>query len=691
MITYLMNVNLGEAEMTMTGKDADCTFNFHKGEMVISKGHEDDEEYQSVRSKLLIGYLRRTIIIGKNSFITNADRSLGVGIYDFENEYKIKAAIFYKPSTRIISIEEIKEFANSNIPLLFNFAKELEVRNVKTIFITDFEENTHLKLSYVMSSRTMMRIMEDLNYEDSSITPIDSNWIKAGFKPIGFDENKNNKYILSQIKKNKMKKYICVPSCFIVPYYGYQYYTAKLIDQMVDSNMLLSYACDDKSSTSMFKKSIYSHDGETAVIPLKHIQKGGMKTMFYEDGSVTLDMLHLLLEIVRKNEHTMVVFAVKGKTIEQEVIEACKYKGVFVQSLLPDLITSTKKIKHILNSMAKRDGFSRYTGIVDDKPYLLPEIEEMYSNWSRKAIFDNIFNNTKTGSKSKKAPDLNDAYSTLKSMIGLADIKDIIQQIISNFKMQKILVRRNIQESIPCRHMAFYGNPGTAKTSVAKLFATILANEGIIEKDKIIFAGRSDLVSEYLGQTAIKTTKVINSAKGGVLFIDEAYSLVEQKGLYGDECINTLVEQMDLVKDSTIIIFAGYHDKMQDLLNKNEGLRSRIAFHVDFKNYTEEECLDIFKLMAENKKVILTNEAIEIAKEQIHNAIGKKDFGNGRFCRTLLEQAMIQQSNRIMGNRNKDPETLTTKELTTIEGYDMKDINVSSDNSKSKDKIGFKI
>ena len=153
-------------------------------------------------------------------------------------------------------------------------------------------------------------------------------------------------------------------------------------------------------------------------------------------------------------------------------------------------------------------------------------------------------------------------------------------------------------------HMVFTGNPGTAKTTVARLFAQIMKENGLLPVGDLIEVGRADLVGKYVGWTAPTVKAKFAAAKGSVLFIDEAYSLVDDKdGLFGDEAINTIVQEMENQRDDTVVIFAGYPDKMEQFLKKNPGLRSRIAFHIPFEDYKPAELLDIFTLMAKKQKL----------------------------------------------------------------------------------------
>ena len=244
-----------------------------------------------------------------------------------------------------------------------------------------------------------------------------------------------------------------------------------------------------------------------------------------------------------------------------------------------------------------------------------------------------------------------DAYQTLQDMIGLTKVKELTKQILSTAKIQKLRSDYGLAKDSVSLHMVFTGNPGSAKTTVARLLAEILSHEGVLTSGKFLECGRADLVGRYVGWTAPSVEKHFRMARGGILFIDEAYSLVdEHSGSFSDEAINTIVQEMENHRDDTIVIFAGYPDKMKNFLEKNEGLKSRIAFHLDFPDYNEDELIDILALMARKKGYTLCHEAEEKCRHIFAQVCKQADFGNGRYARNLLEQAIMKQSLRLIEN-----------------------------------------
>ena len=247
------------------------------------------------------------------------------------------------------------------------------------------------------------------------------------------------------------------------------------------------------------------------------------------------------------------------------------------------------------------------------------------------------------------------AYQKLKEMVGLADVKRVTDQIIASYKMQTLREEYGMGEGSISKHMVFTGNPGSAKTSVARLIADILTDEGVLKTGALVECGRADLVGKYVGWTAKEVRKKFKEGEGGMLFIDEVYSLVDDSHSFGDEAINTIVQEMENRRESVIVVFAGYTDKMSTFLDQNEGLRSRIAFHLEFPDYNEEELLQIMDIMLKERGLKAEPEAKEKVRHIFSEACKDKDYGNGRFVRNVVEQAMLRQAQRLMkiGSRKK--------------------------------------
>ena len=280
----------------------------------------------------------------------------------------------------------------------------------------------------------------------------------------------------------------------------------------------------------------------------------------------------------------------------------------------------------------------------------------------------------------------NDAYADFKEMIGLTEQKALIEQIIAAHRVQKMRLDMNLDRQKSALHMSFTGNPGSAKTTVARLFAQILARDGVLKTGRFVECGRADLVAKYVGWTAKAVRAKFKEARGGVLFIDEAYSLSDgEHATFGDEALNAIVQEMENHRDDVIVIFAGYPDKMKEFLDRNEGLRSRIAFHVNFPDYTADELTEIFKLMARRRGYEISAEVAAHCRKIFARVAKKKNFGNGRFVRNLLDQARLRQAQRIVTEHQDG--TVTRDELTrlTVDDFAVNVDKTFSDNRQ----LGF--
>ncbi|MBR4152717.1 MAG: AAA family ATPase [Selenomonadaceae bacterium] len=280
----------------------------------------------------------------------------------------------------------------------------------------------------------------------------------------------------------------------------------------------------------------------------------------------------------------------------------------------------------------------------------------------------------------------NDAYKDFQEMIGLVEQKALIEQIIAAHRVQKMRQEMNLDKQKAALHMCFTGTPGTAKTTVARLIAQILARDGVLKTGRFVECGRADLVAKYVGWTAKAVRAKFREARGGVLFIDEAYSLSDgEHATFGEEAINTIVQEMENSRDNVIVIFAGYPDKMKFFLDHNEGLRSRIAFHIDFPDYTPDELTEIFKLMAKKRGYEISDEVAEYCRKIFKRVAKKKNFGNGRFVRNLLEQAWLKQAQRII--KENEGGTVSKEDLISFKVEDF-DVNVDK-KYKHERKLGF--
>lgn len=323
-----------------------------------------------------------------------------------------------------------------------------------------------------------------------------------------------------------------------------------------------------------------------------------------------------------------------------------------------------------------------------NRGYLAPELRTIFDGWYNNKLKTTVYPQykeiTTVKTEVEKAKPKGDAYKELMEMIGLTEAKKVILQALNYHKAQKLFADKGMKVDRPAMHMVFTGNPGTAKTTVARLFARIMRENGLLSRGHLVEVGRGDLVGKYVGWTAQTVQKRFEQAEGGVLFIDEAYSLVDgRSGSYGDEAINTIVQEMENYRDDMVVIFAGYPDRMEEFLQKNPGLRSRIAYHVPFADYGVEELCSIAALTARKKGLHLDDRAQEKLASIFETARRQADFGNGRYVRNILEKAKMAQATRLL---TQDYESLTQKEITTLCAEDIEMPEIAA---PARPRIGF--
>jgi AAA+ superfamily predicted ATPase len=258
--------------------------------------------------------------------------------------------------------------------------------------------------------------------------------------------------------------------------------------------------------------------------------------------------------------------------------------------------------------------------------------------------------------------------SKLKSLIGLTSVKEEIETLTNFIKIQQAREAKGLKTSSVSYHCVFTGNPGTGKTTVARIVADIYKSLGILTKGHLVETDRSGLVAEYVGQTAIKTNKIIDTALDGVLFIDEAYSLISKsENDYGKEAIATLLKRMEDNRDRLVVILAGYSTEMQQFIDSNPGLQSRFNRYIEFPDYSGEELYQIFEMNLKQFDYIISKDAVSPLKEYLTKTVANKDknFGNARFIRNLFEKTIERQANRLSREVDLTEEKLS--EICTID------------------------
>ena len=283
-----------------------------------------------------------------------------------------------------------------------------------------------------------------------------------------------------------------------------------------------------------------------------------------------------------------------------------------------------------------------------------------------------------------------DTLKELDRLVGLSTVKSLIHRILDYFSISQRRFEINSSPVRPSMHFMFSGASGTGKTIVARLLAKIFYEHGIIKSNVLIEVGRSDLIGEYVGQTAPKVKRLFDNAKGGILFIDEAYSLIPQgERDFANEAIPTIIQEMENNRNDVIVIFAGYTEMMEEFLNTNTGLASRISRNIYFNNYNKYELYDILTLMANQQGYLMDKKCKAILLTHFEKCLCSESFGNARYVRKLFELVLYIQAERLM--KEEIVSDLTDAELSYLSYIDFEkaihDLEKKENNSKI---IGFR-
>lgn len=265
--------------------------------------------------------------------------------------------------------------------------------------------------------------------------------------------------------------------------------------------------------------------------------------------------------------------------------------------------------------------------------------------------------------QNKKMTDEHDYMAELNSLIGLDVVKKEVESLRNLIKIQTMRMQQGLPNTNMSYHMVFTGNPGTGKTTVARIVAGIYKELGILKKGHLVETDRSGLVAEYVGQTAPKTNAKIDEALDGVLFIDEAYTLVGSENDFGAEAIATLLKRMEDNRDRLVVILAGYTNEIKGFIDSNPGLQSRFNRYIQFDDYRADDLLEILRLNLKKSRYKIKRDAFEWMHSYINNKVMMKDnrFGNARFVRNAFEKIVQNQADRLAMQS-----TINNEELTII-------------------------
>ncbi len=391
-----------------------------------------------------------------------------------------------------------------------------------------------------------------------------------------------------------------------------------------------------------------------------------------EYASANRNMVELFCRVIKKYQNdTLTVVCIPANSLRVKTMFYEELGSINVVECREDR-ASGERAKRYLRILCKENDVlpdkNLYSKLEDGVEYLTEELNLTFNEWYNRKLKTTIYPEYRNLERAEfialEHKSRGTAMARLNELIGLSEAKAVIKRATDYFAAQKLFKDRGFKADRPNLSMVFTGNPGSCKTTVARLVSEIFRDCGILSAGRMVECGRADLVAKYVGWTAQTIKNKFAEARGSVLFIDEAYSLVDDRdGSFGDEAINTIVQEMENHRDDVLVIFAGYPDKMERFLNKNPGLRSRISFHVRFEDYNADELCGIASLMAKNKGLTVSDEAMEKMHTVFERISAKRDFGNGRAARNVIESAKMAMASRII---HGDIDKLTEKDITTI-------------------------
>ena len=431
--------------------------------------------------------------------------------------------------------------------------------------------------------------------------------------------------------------------------------TEEIKDILYTAGVYFKYIESNQKMLSMYKiekEEVYNNYGLVLLHDLNGIN------MF--DDKETKKFIHEFEDFLKKDTKSIIIISGKTEEIKSFFLgkEDIKnnYFNLVITCINPD-------IQDIYNTILTK---------VDITDEIKVKLLDYISNTYNKEVDYNTYQNdlikyisfNKTLPETKKEKTIDEIFANLNELVGLEKVKKVLYELVDIITLKE-KAGNNLKIQDINLHMVFLGNPGTGKTTIARMISEILYNLKYIKENKLVEVSVKDLVAEYVGQTAPKTMSVIEKSMNGVLFIDEAYTLaVKNDNSYNEEAIATLIQAMENYRDRLVVIFAGYTKEMQDFLNSNSGITSRIGYTLTFDDYTTEELIQIFLGMTKKAGFIVEDEAIKYLEEIINKYRNMENFGNARFIRNIYEKTVIRHASNVKDKKqNKILKTITKNDI----------------------------
>lgn len=641
------------------------------------------------------------LIASKTSDFNSADTQKFCFICELDANYFSLGIIFEDPADPEAYAEEFVKFIGLDLDGIES-AREITVGNIQNIINASYRYGFVGDEDEILERFGLNRICGRRRYDLS----FGENMINRSVKKEDLMEQAEKLFACDTLIPEIGRIYQACKSSSIA---GHPVHYIVETDNCDSRRMLYKIILDALYANHRLKNRRYSfldfHPGEdysrAAFEALYKISEGGAVIVRYTANDLSEDGSAITNEIATVEHICETVKQYRNKVLTVICFprECKKIKSLFYKNLgnlsfveIREDYVIGESARNYLRGLAKEKNIradkNLFARIEGNSAFLTADLNDIFDEWYNVKLKTTVYPQYKdisvANKKVIKEKPRGSAYDELGEMIGLAEAKKVIQKALNYYKMQKVYKEMGASDDNLTMHMVFTGNPGTAKTTVARLFARIMKENGLLSRGQFIEVGRGDLVGKYVGWTANIVKDKFKEASGGVLFIDEAYSLVDDRnGSFGDEAINTIVQEMENHRADVVVIFAGYTDRMEEFLRKNPGLRSRIAFHVPFCDYDSNELCQIADLLGKKNGMQIEQAAIDKLCLAFDAARKESDFGNGRYVRNIFEQARMNQASRLV---ERDFDSIDPREFTTITADD---IIIPENKRQEKRRIGF--